>query len=437
MGQEELKIEKGQEVKKIDQEQEKAKSPISEGEMFFPELELKDINSLSSKERKEALEKWKEKYVYQKEGFAKMQEDFVSKIRENPDISLEDLNKNLEEWGTRYGFTPQQKKIAETILQEYEQKHQAVSKYRKEYPEDEKLFEAVFGVKPKGKVEILEGPITLCVKCYCLEDYALIRDQAFIYRRNLTIEEVNSASRSKGVSIGTSLIKELAGTIIAQNATGRDFDKDADRVFVHEEQHAIKRLFKEIPIRENFLEEIISSARLNDNEKIKLSIAKFLRLDREIPEIKVKDEILAYMKARYEVVGVGKKEAVINAIYKILTNTEKNYTYYYFEEDREKLRETFLGKSNLGGVIYNALNLKDKENLKQQIIKDYKEADKQVFEDEYKQMVWEGLNVYKALRDSGYSQEQVIALLINEPLIKWPKVVARILGKFDVVKRKD
>ena len=249
----------------------------------------------------------------------------------------------------------------------------------------------------------------------------------------MTAEDIDLASNSSGMSIGKSLILELAGTIIAQNAVGREPNSKTDRTLIHEEQHAIKRLFKEIPVREDFFEEIISSAMLGDDEKIELSIVKFLRSYREISEIYVKDEILAYLKGLYEnVVGAEKKEAALNVIYKILTKTEKKSSYHYFKKEREKLRETFLGKSNLGGVIYNALNLKDKKTLKEKIIKDSEEMDRRVFEDEYKKIIWEGLNAYKALRDNRYTQEQTLALLINEPLIKWPKIVLRLLGSFVV-----
>ncbi len=426
MDQEKPKIEKAEEEK----------SPISEGEMFFPELELKDVKALSSKERKDALDRWKEKYVYQKEGFAKMQEDFVSQIRENPDIPLEDLNKNLDEWGAKYGFTPQQKKIAEAILQEYEQKHQAVSKYRKEYPDDAELFEVMFGVKPQGKVEIVEGPITLYVKCYHLEDYTLIYSQAFLNGRVLTAKDIDSASDSSGVSIKTSLIQELAGTIIAQKAVGKNSDKDHDRIFVHEEQHAIRRLFKEIPQREGFFADFMEAAMNNNDEKIKSALSRFFRSFREEGEASAKNEILAYLKSRYDAIEKTEVDASLRGIFETITNVEKERSYNYFDNTRKQLREIFFqGKYTLGEVIYKDLHFGENEALKQKIQSFFEQADKQIFEDEYKQIVWEGLNVYKALQDGGYSQEQTIALLINEPLIKWPKVASRLLGKFKVIKR--
>lgn len=428
MDQEKLKTEKPEEEK----------APILEGEMFFPELELKDIKTLPSKERKEALDRWKEKYVYQKEGFAKMQEDFVSKIRENPDMPLEDLDKNLETWGVKYGFTPQQKKIAETILQEYEQKHKAVSKYRKEYPDDAELFEKVFGVKPKGRVEILEGPITLYFKCHNLEDYALIYSRAFASGRSLTAEDIDRASNSSGVSIKISLIQELAGTIIAQMAVGKNSDKDYDRTFVHEEQHAIRRLFKEIPQREGFFADFMEAAMNGDDEKIKSVLSRFFRSFREGGEASAKNEILAYLKSRYDAIEKTKIEEALKGIFEDITNVEKERSYDYFEIKRKQLREIFFqGKYTLGEVIYKDLDFDKNETLKQKILDFFEQADKQVFEDEYKQIVWEGLNVYRALRDGGYSQEQTVALLINEPLIKWPKIATRLLGEFDVIKREE
>ena len=334
MDQEKPKIEKAQGVEKLDEE--KAKVPISEGEMFFPELELKDIKALPPKERKEALDKWKEKYAYQKEGFAKMQEDFVSKIRENPDITLEDLNKNLEAWGVKYGFTPQQKKIAEGILEEYKEKHDAVSKYRKEYPEDEKLFEVMFGVKPQGKVEIIEGPLTLYIKCHHIEDYAFIGTNAFMSGRSLTSEDVDRASNTTGVSVAVSLVPELTETIIVKKAIGIIPDKDYDRTFVHEEQHAIKRLFKEIPLRENFFADFMEGAMNDDDEKIKNTLSRFFRSFREKGEIKAKGEIFSYLKSRYnDVVDKSKKEAALKIVFEIMANAKEGSSYNYFGRARK------------------------------------------------------------------------------------------------------
>ncbi|MGC9049164.1 MAG: hypothetical protein ACP5IX_03025 [Patescibacteria group bacterium] len=153
------------------------KVPIKSGEIFDPEEELKRIKKLHGREGLEEIEKYKEKLIYQKQGLTEMQDFLIQKIRENSDISFDNLNILVQDFAVKYGFSEKQKEITNDILHKYIVRHQAVDALRKKFPEDKRLFKFLFNRKPKGKIEILTGPMTFYIRCHNLEDYAWIHSQ--------------------------------------------------------------------------------------------------------------------------------------------------------------------------------------------------------------------------------------------------------------------
>lgn len=86
-----------------------------------------------------------------------------------------------------------------------------------------------------------------------------------------------------------------------------------------------------------------------------------------------------------------------------------------------------------------------KEEEVQKFISDQSDRNKEIFakaaktvlEDEYKALIKRGLISYKVLvRRMGYFPDRAIALLMTEPLIKWPKVVRRLYAEQKKQKQK-
>ena len=431
------KDERGQVQKETEgrKEVEVAPPPIKPGEQFFPELELKNIRSLPKNEQRQALETYKEKLAYQKEGIAMMQEGFIATIRRNPDVLVPELNANLVKWAKEYGMSNDQIRVAVNILQEYLTKHRAVREFSAKHPNDQEAFEACFGVRPHGKVELVEGPITLYFRCFDSKDYALIHSQKFLpSSETVDKKDIKNANKSAGVSIGMSRIKNLKGTIIAENQGS--LDAKLDRAFsakifslilgthgdelwrgtlIHEEQHAIKRLFEEPLRREEFFDNFWQSLNKNDMDGAENALKNYLRHRREEGEVRAKDEILAYLKE-----GVSDSAT-------LRTLMEKKGLYNYFKNSRKDIEDYLKGKNEMGKVFFQAFDLAKNKDLRKGILSSFKKMDKQVFEEEYKDILKSGIDSYRTLMRSGYSQDQTIALLINEPLDKWKKVVDRIL----------
>ena len=211
--------------------------------------------------------------------------------------------------------------------------------------------------------------------------------------RKISEEERKEIDKSVGVSIIASPIVELSGTLIAEKALGYPVDDKTEATIVHEEQHAIKKLFLETGLDVTAMGEIEDA---KDYDQFKVLLRRYMR-GYMLDKVRVaKDEALAYYKE-------GQKDA--NDIYNVLT-TPKDLggVYDYFADsklDIQKRLIEFLGDSHEG------------------VIKDISD---EVFEDEYKDILRDGLIAVNKLNEKGYMREEIVNILINEPMEKWPRV---------------
>lgn len=393
-------------------------SPIKPGTTFTPEDELQAIRRAPAKERAVKLEKFKEKLAWQKQGFAVIQTELIKFIRKTPDASLGMLYEYVRDLSPKYGLTEEQKEIAEKILTEYTHKHEAVRAIRKEYPDDRELYQNLFGVAPKGEIEIIEGPMTLYLRCHDIEDYARI------YRhtnsdQNPSQQDIEIADMSGGVSIGTAPTPELMGTIIAENAKGRPLNHFTVPILRHEEQHAIKRLFVEhyeVARLWEALEAIEQTGKVeNRADMLKLFTKRYLRRGREYNgEERAKDEILAYFKG-----GDMQPSQILETL---TLSREKGGLYDYFTEKKEGFKE----------VILDALKMGDpSKKVSDEELKTIDESMGEVFGSEYRALLKDGIDAFVMLREHGYSTEKAKNFLITEPLRKWKRTVERMLEAKD------
>lgn len=349
---------------------------------------MAEIKAMPKEERRKKLHDYKEKLAFQKEGLARTQEELTRIIRDNPDISWSELDEKARGLLQKYGADAQADKVR-NILGRYYWRHQSIKEARGKFPDENKLFEAIFGRLPQGKIEVIEGPVTLYFRCHNINDYARISKQTFLEHRDPKKSEIMAARAEGGKSINTSLIPDLQGTIIAEKAKG-EFKDEQKKIYIHEEQHAIKKLFNERLVRELKLHETGAS------------LVEQFRTERErVAELRVKDEIMAFMKE-----GSWSPESIFN----LLTRSGKEGGLYDY----------------LGGKIKEMISIysrnKDKEGAKEIV-----ETAKQVFIDEYHELIRNGVRAFQDLTDNGYTIEQTIALLNAEPLGKWPKAVKRLL----------
>ena len=403
-------------LKKKEERIEKLLMPINWQELnyepFDPQLEIRKIGhfredemaGLSSEEKmnikKERLANYKKNLLEQKNKIADIQIDIKKSIIQNPDVGVDELMEEVYLKASGAKMTEYQIEAFRNGIEEYIKKHQAVESNRRKYPVDEKLFATCFGRTPKGDIEIIKGPMTLYFRCHDLEDYAMIHEQKFNQNDEITDADKVRSNLSAGVSISSCNVDNLRDCINAENARGRSLEKndDATSMYIHEEQHKIKRLFKDEAVKQDLMN-AMEKAPINEKTKI---LDDYLRTKREVFENRAKDEILAYFKD-----GTN-----LGELQKIILNTKEQgglYDYYGEWYSKDGVNEkTNLINEGAGEYFINYHFFK-------------------IFRNEYgKDIVIPAIQSIWYLRNQGWKDEKVLNLMINEPLAKWPKLVKRI-----------
>lgn len=140
--------------------EEAAEAPIEPGTVFDPEEELKEVLKVSGKAREVKFAAYKDKYTYQKEGLAKMQQAIRDRIVDYQEVSEEELFMLAGDYGAKYGFSPGQLIKTAYAVREYEDKHKAVQEVLSRFATEkdgrptidtEKLFEAAFLKNPLAR----------------------------------------------------------------------------------------------------------------------------------------------------------------------------------------------------------------------------------------------------------------------------------------------
>ena len=384
-------------------------NPLTTGDIFSPELELKKIRQAPREEQPQLLQEFKEKLAYQKEGLANIQEQVIQKVRENPDASLEQLYGWTSDLGKKYGLTDEQKGVARDLLKTYSEKHLNIRNIRQKYPDDKKLYQAMFGHEPKGKIEVVEGPATLSFRCHNLEDYATIYSQKFLSGVGLERRDLDIADMSGGASISSSNIPGLEGTITAVNLPRAYTQKDADQIEKHEEQHAIKKLFGDRIQHRTAFSRLLDAS--NEGER-ELALKGLLRNRRErIADERARDEILAYFKG-------GNRDSQ-GTLQELTKSGEKGGLYDYLKLDKQDVLKEADGWLKTYGP----------ERFGEEFKPKVEKAAEEVYGKEYQDLLKEGIQAVQTLTKKGYTKEETMALLIQEPLSRWDKVVKRLTTK--------
>jgi len=384
-------------------------------EKFQPELELEAIRRAPAGEKAELMREFREKLSQQKEGLAYVQEQVLAEIRKNPDISADSLKAFAGALGKEYGINDEQTQNAEAVIDAYREKHEGVRKARLQYPDDAKLFNHLFGKDPAGKVEVVEGPMTLYVRCYDQGDYAFIHGYKFLNRdRTVTPGDIAVANMSGGVYIGDCLDTSLYGTIIAENTAQlvRAYPSDektrsenSNRIHTHEEQHAINPLFIEKMQFMRWIDRARNAKTEEDVAAVFRSVFRETRIHKA--ERRAKDEILAYFKDRTPPTEILKL---------LLVKKSEGGLYDYLHTSETADPSSFVSQY-LGA---------DEKKLHKAVPRIMADVRSQVFGQEYETLLNKGVAALMRLELDGYTPDRAIALLVHEPLARWEKVVSRL-----------
>jgi len=387
-----------------------------ERKVFDPKQALEAVIATPKEERRLALEDYKSKLAWQRKGIAEVQAKAVDAIRANPNMSEEEFAQLFNTEATKFEASEEQLNHAKEVFETYQAKHQAVEKVWMEHETNAELFKAAFAAVPKGDVEVIKGPMSLYFRLRNGEDYALLNSFEFFKDvPNITPEMVERGKTSEGMMLSHCMIPELSGVVLVENAKNKPFDKSAQDTYVHEEQHAMTNLFKkdfDAPSLETHGRVLLASfgEAKTPEEKDEL-LKNFSRSYRGLLR-GVRGE-LADQRAKGEILSYAKDGTSLEEILTKLTQGER-YNYMpkveeHFSDTEERLVKSGLPQDIAHGLL--AVNGVEKFHI---------------LGDEYQQVLEEGVGAYKTLREQGYKEEAIRAILLEEPLARWGKVVGRM-----------
>lgn len=386
-------------------------------EPFDPKAELKNLRACNKEARAEKLENYKTELIRQKEGIVEIQNDLEQQIRKNPDLSQEELMKIAFAKAPEYRLSENQLGLFKDVLNKYIEKHQAVREARKKYPDDKELFKACFGKKPEEVVEIIEGPVTLYFRCHDLKDYAWIYHLKFFdpeEKQKLSKPDIRLADETGGCMIPKCLLPTLDNTITVERTKEKpSTEAYIESTFKHEEQHSINKLFNEQMIYSEIkqiaekifthpnIQQKINEELQNQNSSKLLTL--YLKSIEEEFINKAKNEILAFCKE-----GISIRDACEH-----LTRARAvGGLYDYYENQKDTIKNTL--REKLGSLVFDK-NKKTIEKMMHKIL-NYK----------YRKEIGSAIYAVYSLENMGKSREEIVHLLIAEPLNQWEKLVKRI-----------
>ena len=391
-------------------------TPIGKEE-FVPEEVLVKIKEAPKEERRERVTDFKKRLALQKESLAKMQETMIARIKESPDMPIEELKAIAQDFSQKNDINTEQLNRTNEVLDRYVARHKLIKETREKYPDDRELFKALYGKYPDGKINVVVNPLTISIRCYNLHDYAFIRYEGWQNNNfHPTEEQLSRVMPSGGGTDIPCLIPELESLIIVENPQAVDGKEELlETIHSHEEQHIMNRLFgKEKSIEKIYttseeMREKLSKTKTED--KAMNLFTKGFRFERRKKERETKEELLAYFKSGDNLESVARM---------LKGNNSGQYNYF----------EKYLKPDFVNHLVVNLYGEKYRTPIEKGL--------KQVFETEYHQLIDRAINAFKyLLRDGKYSREQAIAILMQEPLNRWAKVTERILKAKDSIRNRQ
>ncbi len=375
-------------------------------EQFFPQIEIRKIRLFSPDEQKlpneekrliveHNLESFKKRLTNQKRGLAELYKKLEKALEDSPDLSSEKtmdiVYASAKDAELNYG----QIYRIERGAKEYERRYKRVSEVSKQYPDDEKLFTALFDRPPVGHINIIRDATSFYIRCHNLEDYT-VAHMGIPAGEDITDKQTARADNSAGAAIYKLNLDGLGGCVMIEKSSG----VMNEPTYEHEKQHLITRLFKD-----NVHPAARNNVGLLSPEKQRLAILQVFRRQRRKLEDKAKSELLSFFK----------------------DGTDWDYTY-----------DSLIKRLQDGG-IYDYFNDWSTENEGSHILKKYKEEGvsddmlseltEKAFINEYQELLKETIRTITDYQehspDSEISDDEVIRLLISEPLYQWKKVLER------------
>src|SRR5882762_7486436 len=123
------------------------------------------------------IAEYSDQLARQQEGIGNLVDELYLRVNKEPATPADELLALVPADAPNYRLNKRQLSMFESALSRYAKQHTAVDQYRSQHPDDTELFEHTFGFKPQGRVEVVQGPMTLAFLCFNEKDYGAIYHQ--------------------------------------------------------------------------------------------------------------------------------------------------------------------------------------------------------------------------------------------------------------------
>lgn len=365
------------------------KVPFLEG-TFDATDEVASLKKLTGTERKQKLWQIKTKLARQREARAQCRIAIEQEIEINPQIGKDDLYGILHEFAIPYGFTEPQIRTAEAFIDAFDAKRNQIIDLRNQFPDDIDLVKRLTGITDPIQI------VSVAVSPYAF----VIRTDEATYGK---IWEAQSSAfvpinRRVAFTSETNDYENIPYVVINEDANDSDRKETHDVCLEHELQHVKEKFVERILYQFDYNEylqissELFSQFENASNQSGKFQcFRQFLQFERDYALQRFKSELFAFKS----------EKKIIRTDYGIyFTNQDGGpYDYLFFVRKLIRKPEYHLWKVFCGKIVL----------------------------EEYVGYIFRAIEAFESLQKAGYSVQEVVALLVDVPVKRWPAVARRMI----------
>lgn len=354
---------------------------------FEPKQMLEIIRAGGKDERSADIEKWKARYLKQREALAAAQVSLIRALRKRPDMPEAEIVAIFKDLAAKRGFSEKQERLGLEAIKILELRRLAMRSAREKYPNDRELFKAIFGFSPIGPVRLRQMPANL--------EFQITNKVDIVRACNFDVHGIHAlyqflveylGSHSEGAIFTNLHLADLNnGVTVVRQRAKRPEVGDAS---VHEEQHVFFRILR-------------AAAR-----RVETPVDKDIDPDKKLMQEYIEDLESSFAEE-------------ILSLYKGLARSPLHKIRFYFNE-LISIQIKFL-KRNEAHYLKNGYTRADLEKVVATLESDA-----------FRARLWKTIVnasfAYNELRNRGrFSHEEIAALLDLEPLSRWSKLAKRII----------
>ena len=366
----------------IDFKQELLDNPPIEG-IFSPSEELNKIKRKPRADKRDALEEFKSKLERQRQAQAMCRIFIERKIEANNNVPKDELLAEIERFSFEYGFSENDRKTAEDLIDIYYSRRIKARQLRELYPDDTELVSKLTGadLDKSVKFKVKLGPMSIDVETGHFD--------------TLKLHELRGADNER-IKWYSALLG-FAGTAAEDN-----------RLF---------RYYFEAPKEKEYLDDLLKECETEQDAQIRE--IKLIRLFREVRDWALdltESEILAMLQNN----SIDK--IIQDVLYGRIFTSSRNYDFIGEVLDIDSHQDDELWMKHYWEMIQEYKHIIKKAVL---YFKDLLAPTvKNKFDEKLDAII--GLSRERDLRGD-FTVQEAMALLTDKPINAWPKTIQRIL----------